>query len=147
MRLAPLQARPAPGTKASTTSRRSASAVQRRHGSDLHVRFPGQPQHPRQRRRQRQQPDGIGELKASFPNKLLHAIVQRVGHVKIALGIQRDAPGIAELPRRAARAAQNFQWLVLGVKYLNAAVAEFADVLQSAGVHAHVVRIAEFART
>ena len=88
------------------------------------------------RRRQRQQPDWIGELEVHFTpagvlaQELLHAIVQRVGHVKIALGIQRDAPRIAELAGRAARAAQDFQRLVIGVKYLDAAVAEFADELQ-----------------
>src|ERR1044072_5236912 len=62
-------------------------------------------------------------------HQLLHAIVLRVRDAKISLRIERDAPRIVELARLAAGAANHFQWMILGVEDLDAAVAELTDVL------------------
>ena len=71
-------------------------------------------------------------------------MIARIGHVKIAVGIERDAPRIAELTGVATRAAQNFHRLIAGIENLDAAVAEFTNELQPAGINADIVGITHF---
>src|SRR6266568_7797324 len=72
-------------------------------------------------------------------------MVLRIGDVEISGGIQRDAPWIAELARVGAWATDYFQRVAGGIENLDAAVAEFADVLTAGAIDADVVRIAQFA--
>src|SRR5258708_5910757 len=82
-------------------------------------------------------------------NELLHSVILRIGHVKIPGGIQRDAPGITEATRFGARTADDLEWSVVRIEYLDAAVAELTHVLSSRGIHTNVIRVAQltFART
>jgi len=75
----------------------------------------------------------------------LDAVILGIGHVKVAGGIEGDAPGVAEFARFGAGTADDFERVIGGVKDLDAAVAEFADILASGGIDADVVGIAQFA--
>jgi hypothetical protein len=79
------------------------------------------------------------------PEELLHAVVLGVGDVQIPMGIQGDAPRVAELAGLAASTPQDFQRLVVRVKNLHPAVAEFANKLSSLPVHANVIRVTQLA--
>src|SRR2546422_435024 len=72
-------------------------------------------------------------------------MIAGVSDVKVAVGIERDAPRIAELAGFAACAAQNFHRLIARVENLNAAVAKLADKLETLRIDTHVVRITQFA--
>src|SRR6266496_2518736 len=72
-------------------------------------------------------------------------MIHRVGHVKIPLRVERDAPWIAELPGCRSGPAQNLHRLSVRVKNLDAAVAELADKLKTLSIHLHVVGITHFA--
>src|ERR1035441_6516607 len=72
-------------------------------------------------------------------------MVLGVGHVEVARRIQGHAPGIAELSRSCARAADDFKRLVIRIEYLDAAVAELTDILPPRRVHTDVVGVAQFA--
>src|SRR5882672_9297352 len=72
-------------------------------------------------------------------------MVLRIRHIQISRRIERHAPRIAESSWLGSRAADDFERLIIGVKNLDAAVAEFADVLPPGGIHANVVRIAQLA--
>ena len=72
-------------------------------------------------------------------------MILRVGHVKISSGIQRHSPRIIELPWFGAGTADDFDRLIVGIKYLDAAVAEFAHILPPGGTHTNVVRVAQLA--
>src|SRR6185369_4085489 len=74
-----------------------------------------------------------------LPYKFLHAMIAGVGHVKIAVRIERDAPGIAKLAGVAACAAENFHRLIVRIKNLDAAIAELANKLKSLRIDAHIV--------
>ena len=71
-------------------------------------------------------------------------MISGIRDVKISVGIERDAPRVAELPRIATRAAQNFQRLIARIENLDTAVAELANELQPAGIHADIVGVTEF---
>jgi hypothetical protein len=72
-------------------------------------------------------------------------MIEGIGDVEIAVGIEGDGPGIVELARSVAGAAEDFDGTVVGVEYLNAAITELADVLVTVGIDADVVRIAKLA--
>src|SRR5262245_20649349 len=72
-------------------------------------------------------------------------MISRIGYVKVSARIERNAPRVVELARAQARLSENFEALVSGVEDLDSAVAKFADVLPAFAVHAHVVRITQFA--
>src|SRR5258707_14655825 len=72
-------------------------------------------------------------------------MVLRISHVKVTCGIEGDAPGIAEFARFTAGPTDDLDQVIVGIEHLDAAVAEFADVLPAVFIDANVVRIAEFA--
>src|SRR5437773_604554 len=72
-------------------------------------------------------------------------MVQSVSHIKIARGIERHSPRIAELSWLGPCHANDFDRLVVRIEDLDAAIAEFANVLASGAVHANVIRIAQLA--
>src|SRR6266436_4214146 len=74
-------------------------------------------------------------------------MVLRISHVKISRRIERDTPGIAELPGFSAGPANDLNRAIICIKYLNPAVSKFADILASAIVDANIIRIAQFAST
>src|ERR1035441_7216421 len=125
---------------ASTTSRRRARAVQCRQAPICTSDFQeSQTTHGTAASRVKSQIGLVNWKFISGPRllaqELLHAMIQRVGHVKIPLGIQRDAPRLAELSGRAARPAQDFQRLVLGAKNLVGLVAELETVFPPPPAH------------
>ena len=73
-------------------------------------------------------------------------MIQRVGHIKISFRVQRDAPRVVELPRLAARPADDLNGFARIIEHLNARIAELADEHIARSVHLHIVGIAEFAR-
>src|SRR5436309_718436 len=85
------------------------------------------------------------DIRLWTPYQLLHAVILRIGNVKVSGGIQRDTPGIAEAARLGAWPAYDFERFILCAKHLDTAVAEFADVLTPGRIHANVVRIAQLA--
>ena len=68
-----------------------------------------------------------------------------IGDIEIALGIERYTPRIAKAARFDSRSADNFQRLIIGIKDLDAAVAEFAHILPSGTVDTNIVRITQLA--
>jgi hypothetical protein len=72
-------------------------------------------------------------------------MVQGIRHVKIAGGIERNAPWIAEAARFRAGTADNFDRLIMRIENLDPAIAEFTDVLIARCVHAHIVWITQLA--
>src|SRR5689334_21674628 len=83
-----------------------------------------------------------------LPDKFLHSVILRVGHIKISGRIQRHSPGITEATRFGAGTTDDLQRLVICVENLDATVAEFTHILSSCTIHTNVVRIAQltFAR-
>src|SRR6266567_7083574 len=79
------------------------------------------------------------------PDKFLHPMIHRVGHVKIPFRVERDAPWIAELPGGRAGSSQNLHRPPMRIKNLDAAVAELAHELESLFIHFDVVGITHFA--
>src|SRR2546425_168960 len=79
-----------------------------------------------------------------LPDELLHSMILRVGHVKISGRIQRHSPGITEATRFGAGTADDLERLVVGIKYLDPAVAEFTHILSSLGINTNIVGIAQF---
>src|SRR5438552_2864449 len=72
-------------------------------------------------------------------------MILRVRDVEISSRIERHSPGIAELTRFQPWPTNDFDRLIFRVKNLDAAVAEFADVLPAGGIHANIVGIAQLA--
>src|SRR5262245_32400109 len=73
-------------------------------------------------------------------------MVLRIGYIKVARGIEGDAPGITELARFSAGSTDDLNRAIVGIKYLNATVSEFADILATGAVDANIIRIAQFAQ-
>src|SRR5881409_1872815 len=71
-------------------------------------------------------------------------MVSRVRHIKVAVGIKRERPRIIELTRRRSSTAKDLERPIRGVENLNAAVAEFADILSTVAVDLYVVGITQF---
>ena len=80
-------------------------------------------------------------------DEFLDTVILGIGYVKIAGGIEGDAPRIAELTRLATRTANDFDGVIVGIENLNPAVAEFANILAPFTIDADIVRIAEFSGT
>src|ERR1035441_9035143 len=72
-------------------------------------------------------------------------MVLGVGHVEVARRVKGYAPGIAELSRRCARAANDFKRLVIRIEHLDAAVTELTNVLPPYRIHADIIWVAQLA--
>src|SRR5215211_5017892 len=80
-----------------------------------------------------------------FPaHQLLDTVVLGIRNVKITMGVQRDAPRIAEFAGRAPRTSNYFNTAMVTIENLDAAVAELTDKLKSATIHTHVIGITQF---
>src|SRR6266404_9641927 len=79
-----------------------------------------------------------------LPNELLHAVILGVGLIKISGRVQRDSPGITETTRFGAGTADDLDRPVVGIEYLDAAVAEFTHILSALGINTNIVGIAQF---
>src|SRR3954462_9973395 len=64
-------------------------------------------------------------------HEFLHAMVLRIGDVKISFGIKGDAPWIGELAGFTSRLAHDFHRLIIRIEDLDAAVAELTNILAS----------------
>ena len=93
----------------------------------------------------RQQVNRMGEVEVHSAIQFLHAMILRIGHVKVSAGIERDAPGIGKTARLGAGAADDLDRVISGVKHLDPAVAELADILPAFGVHDNIVGVAQLA--
>src|SRR4051812_48020406 len=71
-------------------------------------------------------------------------MIHGIRHVKVAVRIKRDAPGIKEVPRRSSRLSQNLNWFVVCIQDLDSTVPEFTYKLQACCVGPNIIRIAEF---
>src|SRR5438876_513802 len=74
-------------------------------------------------------------------------MVQSISHIKIAARVEGHSPRIAELGWLGPCHANDFDRPVVRIEDLDAAIAEFANVLTSGTVHANVIRIAQLAFT
>jgi hypothetical protein len=72
-------------------------------------------------------------------------MILRICHIKIAGGIEGDAPGIVERAWFGAGAADDFERFVVRIEHLNTTVPELADILAPRVIDTNIVRITEFA--
>src|SRR5258705_1174949 len=72
-------------------------------------------------------------------------MIARVGDVEVAARIEGNRPWVAHFAGGGAGAAEHFDETMLRVKDLDAAVTEFAHVLETLGVDTDVVGITEIA--
>src|SRR6267143_947060 len=72
-------------------------------------------------------------------------MILRIRHIKIPARVERHAPGVRKSPGLRARPSDDFNWPVVRVENLDAAVAELADKLVSICVDANVVGITQVA--
>jgi hypothetical protein len=70
-------------------------------------------------------------------------MILRVGHIKISMGVQSDAPWVAKLAGGAPCLSNYLQRPIVCIKNLNATVAKLTHKLSPFGVHNNVVGIAQ----
>ena len=72
-------------------------------------------------------------------------MVLRIGYIKVPGRIQRNTPWIAELSGFSARSTDDFDRAIIGIKDLDPAIPELANILASGSVDANIIRVAQLA--